>query len=635
MRVVGLRTANRFVLVCLCLAGVLLATALFGDLPVNTSYSKKRTSWKVVMGSKHGMNSTTTGVSVLIDSVNNITTTVRTQMENIHIRRSANTFSTLDLRSHIRYVNESKCYGNRLSDVLPILNKLKRDFLAENLPFVKYGVNVSRSEEIPFDRNITDTRPQFCSVETLNLDSLPKFSVIIPFFNELWTLLVRALHSILLRSPQHVLEEIILINDASEYANNQANLINYVTNMPKVKVLHTKRREGLIRARILGAMAAKGEVIVFLDAHTEVNVGWIEPLLQILHTNHSVIATPWIDVITTRTLDYVAATRDCYGSFSWELDYEWVDIPRNLLDNNAPIPTPTTSGCAMAMRRDYFFHIGSFDEGMSIWGGENLEISFRTWMCGGSLVIHPCSRVGHVFRYHLPYHVPDHVLRHNLQRTAHVWMDNFTQYYYSTTGEYANFTDTQLSTLKVRKLLRRELKCSSFQWYLDNVLKEYAYPAPSDLLFGHLQNLDTLTCVTTEQTGGEVKVFLYHCGKLSVKQAYHLTTSHTIQDTYHRCLTYNNNTVTLADCMDQDNQAWSFVPFVVSQLQWMLQGINTRKPVGRIHLKAARYSECLQAVDTLGITVRKCDENDPKQYWVVTHRLYDNVQARMEPLRPS
>jgi polypeptide N-acetylgalactosaminyltransferase len=52
------------------------------------------------------------------------------------------------------------------------------------------------------------------------------------------------------------------------------------------------------------------------------------------------------------------------------------------------------SGGVFMIKKEDFLYYGGYDEKMTQWGGEHIEMSLRIWRCGGLIRMVPCSRIG-------------------------------------------------------------------------------------------------------------------------------------------------------------------------------------------------------------------------------------------------
>lgn len=120
----------------------------------------------------------------------------------------------------------------------------------------EHKYNLLASEMMSLHRSLPDARSDECKALSYP-EKLPKASIIVIFHNEAWTTLLRTVCSVIDRSPMELIKEIVLVDDLSTWPFLKRPLDDYIELLPvPIKIIRNTKREGLIRARLIGAKHA-------------------------------------------------------------------------------------------------------------------------------------------------------------------------------------------------------------------------------------------------------------------------------------------------------------------------------------------------------------------------------------------
>ncbi|GIY21247.1 polypeptide N-acetylgalactosaminyltransferase 2 [Caerostris darwini] len=425
--------------------------------------------------------------------------------------------------------------------------------------FNKHSFNLQVSDATPVDRSIPESKDAKCKDRVYNIPASYSISVVISFHNEARSALLRTIVSIFNRTPERLLKEIILIDDFSDNVQDGLELANF----PKVKVFRNNQRQGLTRSRMIGAVKSTGSHVIFLDSHCEVNTGWLPPLLQTAYDHPKALVSPVIDIIDAETFQYKPSTGNLKGGFDWALNYRWqiVSEEENKDSNDSTFfKSPVIHGGLFLANKSWFNELGGLDKGLDIWGLENIEISIKTWLCGGEVLTVPCSRIGHVFRSRHPYTFPPNgslsAYHRNSRRVAEAWLDEYKYQFYQVKPQAKHHA---INSIEGIQSLKRKLKCKPFQWYLDNVYPELKPTSKDVVAMGQLQqeNLCLQSQIVKEN---KTIISLVPCAASKSEQEWHFTKSGELRQGKN-CLTAKLNVkkpkIYLGKCTNNTKQKWT------------------------------------------------------------------------------
>lgn len=173
-------------------------------------------------------------------------------------------------------------------------------------------------------------------------------------------------------------DEIVVVDDGSTDGSAE------LARAAGVRVLSTDGRKGPARARNIGAKAASGEIVFFLDADVTVSPDTIE------RVRHGFAEDPSLDAL-------IGSYDDNPGSADFLSQYR--NLMHHFVHQRSRRDACTFwSGCG-AIRRSVFEEHGGFDESYERPAIEDIELGYRLFQSGRKMILDREVQVKHLKRW--------------------------------------------------------------------------------------------------------------------------------------------------------------------------------------------------------------------------------------------
>ncbi len=191
-----------------------------------------------------------------------------------------------------------------------------------------------------------------------------------------------ALKSLSQQDYPHEAIQIIVVDDASPHLD--AERLHAAVAPLQLRLLRNEQNQGRARARNAALRVASGDLVVFLDSDMTVGTSFLRAHAQ-RHQNHAEA----VFIGNIRFASEIPTT-----SLTRYLEGRGV----HRLDADKPIPFKCFVTGNSSVRRSSLLRVGFFDEDLTAYGGEDLELGYRLHLAGIPLYYAPEALSYH---YHL------------------------------------------------------------------------------------------------------------------------------------------------------------------------------------------------------------------------------------------